>query len=122
MISFKQFLLDDTNKIDFNDLKSKYTASDDTHRIDVFNSSGAVGYIEWGNEDGEIEKVFVGRPYRRQGVGTHLWDLAVEWAMKNNAVEPEHSSGRSKEGDAFARSIGGYIPDLTDDIDGWSRR
>jgi GNAT superfamily N-acetyltransferase len=107
---------------DWDSLKDKYSETEDLHRIDLFNSAGAVGYIEWDKSTGEIEKVFVGKPYRRQGLGTHLWELAVERAEKHGAAHPEHSSRRSKEGDAFARSIGGYIPDLTDDIDGWSTR
>jgi Acetyltransferase (GNAT) domain len=108
-------------EFDVDDLRSKYT-NDGDHRIDVFNNSGAVGYIEWDSSDGEVIKIFVGKPYRRQGVATHLWELATEWAENNNELPPEHSSRRSKEGDEFAKSIGGYIPDLTDDIDGWSSR
>jgi len=53
------------------------------------------------------------------GVGTHIWDTAIEWSKENNAELPEHSSRRSFEGDSFAKSVGGYIPRLTDDIDGW---
>ena len=118
MITLKKFL----ESIDFDTLKSKYTKTDDSHRIDAFNESGAVGYIEWNDDDGEVDRVFVGRPYRRLGVGTRLWELATEWAEKHDAVPPEHSSTRSEEGDAWARSIGGHIPSLSDDVDGWSSR
>lgn len=107
---------------DWDSLRSKYSETEELHRIDLFNSGGAVGYIEWDKDTGEIEKVFVGKPYRRQGLGTELWELAVKHAEKHGTVEPEHSSRRTKEGDAFARSIGGHIPDLTDDVDGWSTR
>lgn len=120
MKTFKEFLLE--TDIDFDSLKTKYSMKLNKHRIDVFNSNGAVGYIEWDADDGEIEDIHVGKPYRRQGVGTHLWELAVEWSKENDALEPEHSSRRSKAGDAFARSIGGHLPDLTDDIDGWASR
>lgn len=121
MITFRQFIME---ALDWDSVKSKYTLDENNnqHRIDVFNDSGALGYIEWDIDDGEIQKVFVGRPYRRQGLGTHLWELAVEHAQKHDLVEPEHSSRRSKEGDDWAKSIGGHIPDLTDDIDGWSTR
>lgn len=106
----------------WDELKSKYSSTENLHRIDLMNKKGAVGYIEWDMDSGEVEKVYVGTPYRRLGVGTHLWELAVDWAKEHDQVEPEHSSRRTKEGDAFARSIGGHIPDLTDDIDGWSTR
>lgn len=105
----------------FNELKDKYALEEYTHKISVFNNSGAVGYIEWDTDSGEVEKVYVGEPFRRLGVGTYLWELATEWAEKNDEVAPEHSSRRSEAGDAYARSIGGRVPDLTDDIDGWSR-
>lgn len=101
-------------------MKSKYSNDNGSHKIRVFNNSGAVGYIEWDEDDGEIDKVFVGEPYRRLGVGTHLWNLAVKWAEENGAVEPEHSSKRSFAGNEFAKSIGGHLPRITDDVDGWS--
>lgn len=107
---------------DWDGLKQKYTLSEDdnTHKISLSNNAGAVGYIEWDIDDGEVQKIFVGTPYRRLGVATHLWELANEWAEANGATPPEHSSRRTKEGDAFANSIGGRIPDLTDDVDGWA--
>lgn len=119
MITFKQFLLE---TFDIEAVKNKYSHKENLHRIDAFDKSGAVGYIVWDEDDGEIENVFVGRPYRRLGVGTLLWDLAVDWAEKNNAVPPEHSSKRSLEGDLWAKSIGGHIPNITDDVDGWTSR
>lgn len=108
---------------DWDSLKQKYTFSEDdnSHKISLSNKSGAVGYIEWDIDDGEVQKIYVGIPYRRLGVGTHLWELATDWANDNDAVAPEHSSKRSRDGDAFAQSIGGHIPDLTDDVDGWSQ-
>jgi len=111
------------NHDDFwNTLKYKHESSDDNNKLVFFNKKGAVGYIEWSKDDGEVEKIYVGEPYRRMGVGTHIWDTAIEWSKENNAELPEHSSRRSFEGDSFAKSVGGYIPRLTDDIDGWSQR
>jgi GNAT superfamily N-acetyltransferase len=118
MITFKQFIGE--AEFDLASLRHKYSNKDSNHRIDVFNDSGAVGYIEWNENDGEIEHLFVGGPYRRKGVATRLWELATDWAKGNDAVEPEHSSRRSREGDAWAKSIGGYIPRITDDVDGWT--
>jgi hypothetical protein len=79
-----------------------------------------LGYIEWSVDDGVVEKIFVGRDMRRQGLATYLWELATEMSENNGLESPEHSSRRTKEGDSFARSIGGYIPHLDDDVDGWS--
>lgn len=107
---------------DFDLLKSRYSNNDGTHRIDLSNPQGAVGYIEWDEDGGEVTKIYVGDKLRRRGVGTYLWELATEWSEQNGADPPEHSDRRSQDGDAFARAIGGYIPTLRDDVDGWSSR
>jgi GNAT superfamily N-acetyltransferase len=109
-------------KMDWDTLKFNHSENNDHNRLDFFNKNGAVGYIEWSKDDGEIEKIFVGEPYRRKGVGTYIWEIAVDWAKENDQPEPEHSSRRSYDGEMFAQSIGGYIPNLTDDIDGWTSR
>jgi GNAT superfamily N-acetyltransferase len=108
----------------WDDIKWKYRYDDNQylHRIDIFNSNGAMGYIEWSEDDGEVEKIYVGDKLRRQGLGTYLWELATDYSEKNNLELPQHSSRRSYEGEQFAQSIGGYIPRLTDDIDGWLSR
>lgn len=108
--------------MDFASLKPRYSYSDGSHRIDISNSSGAVGYIEWDEDGGEVSKIFVGDKLRRQGIGTYLWELATEWAEQNQADPPEHSDRRSRDGDEFAKAIGGHIPPLRDDVDGWSTR
>jgi GNAT superfamily N-acetyltransferase len=105
---------------DWDSLKYKHKEDENYNRLDFFNRNGAVGYIEWSKDDGEIDKIFVGDPYRRLGVGTYIWETATDWAKENNQPEPEHSSRRSYEGEQFAQHVGGYIPRLTDDIDGWS--
>jgi GNAT superfamily N-acetyltransferase len=106
----------------FNDLKEHYSSDKDYNKVLLTNKSGQVGYIEWDKHSGEVNKIYVGAPYRRMGVATHLWELAVQWAKDNDELEPEHSSRRTKDGDEFANAIGGHIPDLTDDIDGWTSR
>lgn len=117
MITFKQFL---TEAVHWESMKSRYSSTDDLHRIDLSNKSGAVGYIEWDRDDGVVSNIFVGKSYRREGVGTYLWELATDWAEENDANPPEHSTARTKDGDAFAHAIGGHVPDLKDDVDGWS--
>jgi GNAT superfamily N-acetyltransferase len=109
-------------QFDWDSLKFKHTEDEDSNRLDFYNNNGAVGYIEWSKSNGEVDKIYVGEPYRRKGVATYIWQTAEEWANQNGQPEPQHSSRRSKEGDEFARSIGGYIPRLTDDIDGWSSK
>jgi len=107
---------------DWDSLKHKESTDESgRHRIDLFNSSGAVGFIEW-DEDGEVNTIHIGDKIRRIGLGTYLWDLANEISEKNKWNPPEHSSRRTEAGDLFARSMGGYIPQLKDDIDGWTNK
>lgn len=123
--SFNQHFLNYIKEsFDWDNLKYQYSSPENynLHRLDFFNKQGAVGYIEWDKDDGETEKIYVGEPYRRKGIASHIWEVATDWAKANKQLPPEHSSRRSKEGEAFAQSIGGYIPNLKDDIDGWSSK
>ena len=115
------------DRLDYDALRFRYSPYPDaanpvSHRIDVSNPQGAVGYIEWDNDDGTVNTIFVGRPYRRMGIATMLWEKATEMSESNGWEPPQHSDARSEEGDAFAQSIGGYVPHLRDDVDGWSTR
>lgn len=105
---------------DWDTLRYKYIVdSNGDNRLDFFDKTGAVGYIIWSMEDGEVDKIYVGDNCRRKGLGTYIWDTATEFSEQKGLPPPEHSSRRSYAGDQFAKSIGGYIPSLTDDIDGW---
>lgn len=105
---------------DWDSLNFKHSEDETHNRLDFYNKSGAVGFIEWSKDDGEVDKIHVGKPYRRKGIGTHIWETAVDWANENDQIEPQHSSRRSYEGEQFAKNIGGYLPKLKDDITGWS--
>ena len=110
-------------RVDWDTLKYQFSETvNNEYKLTFFNKDGAVGYIEWDQDDGEVNKIYVGDIYRRQGVGRFIWDTAQEYAEQNKLTLPEHSSRRTEEGEHFAQSIGGYIPSLRDDIDGWSTR
>lgn len=124
-MNFSQWLNENEvyNCPDWDTLRYKYSVdANGDARLDFFDKTGAVGYLIWSLDDGEVEKIYVGDKCRRKGLGTHMWNTAVEYSKQNNIPEPEHSSRRSYEGEMFAQSIGGYVPRLTDDITGWSGR
>ncbi len=52
--------------------------------------------------------------YRRRGIGTFLWKVAGELANTHGWVAPRHNVHRTGSGDAFARSVGGVVPELED--------
>jgi len=55
---------------------------------------------------GDIKDVRVGEPFRRKGVATGMWNYA-----KAQGFNPQHSDSRTKEGDAWAKSTGDYLPE-----------
>jgi hypothetical protein len=106
---------------DWHTLNHKYTIDPyGDNRMDFFDRKGAVGFITWSMDDGEVEKIHVGDKCRRKGLGRHIWNTSTEYSEDNRLPTPKHSSRRSYLGDEFAKGIGGHIPSLTDDIDGWS--
>jgi GNAT superfamily N-acetyltransferase len=57
-------------------------------------------------EDGVIDKVWVEPEWRRKGVGRFMWSLANEAGLR-----PCHSRNITEEGLAWARAVGGHIPE-----------
>lgn len=68
---------------------------------------GQIGHLVW-HPEGEIQDVHVNEPHRRKGVATGMFDYAKKLKVK----APEHSELRSEEGDAWARAVGGNIPEM----------
>jgi GNAT superfamily N-acetyltransferase len=64
------------------------------------------------DHDGTVNALEVHPDYRRQGLATKLWSMATEHAKTSKAErgwdipEPKHSTMRTPEGDAWARSTG----------------
>ena len=109
-------------RIDWDQVKHRYSHGNGLHRIDLSDPSGALGHMAWDDDDGVVSSLFVGEKVRRSGLATHLWELATDLSREKGFTPPEHSDARTEAGDAFAHSIGGYIPRLADDVDGWSGR
>lgn len=78
---------------------------DGYHRVRVIElwQEQRVGTISWDIESGEVVELIVHQDYRRQGIATKLWVLA----KKSGAV---HSEWRTKEGQAWALSLGEQLP------------
>lgn len=86
-----------------------------------------VGILAWGNPDapseedendigagtrGSVTWVETHPRYRRQGLATEMWKKAQEVAQSNEQIpEPEHSNTRTEQGDAWARKVGGRVPE-----------
>ena len=94
----------------------------DEHEVTASDNSGQLGYLRWDNSDGEVSSLYVSDKRRREGIGTAMWETAHEEAEKRKVIAPEHSSRRTEAGDSWSKSVGGHVPRLTDDIDGWSNK
>ena len=83
------------------------------HRLEMHNSSGAsVGQMEWHVDSGRIERLHVDPRYRRLGVATAMNQEANRLADVSGIASPQHSEQRTVAGDAWARSVGGHMPEL----------
>lgn len=67
-----------------------------------------VAEIHW-DENGEIQGMGVHPDHRRKGLATEMWQHAL-----SAGVPIKHSPRRSDSGDAWARSVGGDLPDRTE--------
>jgi GNAT superfamily N-acetyltransferase len=67
----------------------------------------AVGSIKWMAFDyGEVTLITVHPDLRRRGIARALWAVAEEVADTEGWHRPVHSTIRTTEGDAWARSMG----------------
>jgi GNAT superfamily N-acetyltransferase len=70
-----------------------------------------VGRIGWKAKTGEISKVEVHPTARRQGLATELLRRAKDIAAGTRGVKPpRHSTNRTNEGEAWARSLNQRLP------------
>jgi GNAT superfamily N-acetyltransferase len=66
------------------------------------------GFLQY--DAGEISRLRVDDGHRRQGIATGLWNEGQKYDPA-----PRHSPYRTDEGDAFARKMGGPLPDADPD-------
>lgn len=69
------------------------------------------GELTWKRKGGTILKIEVPGHLQRRGLATSLYGEAKRIASENPRIpSPRHSNDRTKEGDAWARSVGGRLP------------
>lgn len=84
---------------------------DDVTAVRAYLGEINVGGIKW-RSDHEIDGLWVEPDYRRQGIATALY----EKAQGHTEGKLKHSPYRTREGDAWARSVGGYLPPSYTDL------
>ena len=83
-----------------------------THNVVAYNEEGKqIGNLQWNRRSKRIHWVGVDQNYRRQGIASHMWDLAHQVSAELGKPGPKHSTVRWNEGDAWAKSVGGDLPE-----------
>lgn len=90
--------------------KFLYQLNDGVHNLDAIHDDRNLGFMEWSDKTGELQNIRVNDDVRRQGVATALWNRAHELASEQGITRPVHARERTKEGDAWAKAVGGAIP------------
>jgi len=98
----------DLNERQFGDYRLRHEVDDATggkpqHVIRAFSGEKDIGHMRWNPK--EILGVDISPEHRRKGVATEMWNMGQGLRPK-----PKHSSDRTDEGDAWARSVGGRLP------------
>lgn len=91
--------------------KFLYQQQDDTHGLNVLGEDDySKGWMQWADKTGELQHISVNWDSRRQGIATRMWDRANQLAEERGIPAPVHSPERTKEGDAWAKAVGGDLP------------
>ena len=86
------------------------------HRVLAQEGGQVIGKLDWNaTKSGQIADVFVEKPFRRRGIATEMFKHAQHISSQFDDVPPPtHNDRRTDEGDAWARSVGGVIPQKTE--------
>jgi GNAT superfamily N-acetyltransferase len=97
-------------------LPEKY-APEMRHQITALDkeTGHGVGHLQWaGNENsGRIWDITVREDHQRKGLATAMYEKADRLAQSSGRriYSPEHSETRTPAGDAWAKKVGGSLPD-----------
>jgi hypothetical protein len=89
----------------------KKGSSELPHVLQVNKGDDPIAHMQWDPEKGKISDIHVEEPYRRQGVATSMWNKSQQWSKDNGVTPPAHSPKRTEAGDAWAKSVGGSVPE-----------
>jgi GNAT superfamily N-acetyltransferase len=103
------------NNADFHGVTFHYSKSaiNDGHFVFAKepHEGNTVGYMNWSTEGGKINDIHVDPDWRRKGIATGMFNFAQNLAASSPTIlRPKHSRQRTESGDAWAKTVGGYIP------------
>ena len=94
----------------FGEYRLVYTTKDEgetkpRHLVTAYLGSERVGNLEWYGRTGEVYEIVVRADHRRKGLATAMWEFAQDAPKK-----PKHSTQRTNDGEAWARTTGDSMP------------
>jgi hypothetical protein len=69
-----------------------------------------VGTLQWHPQTGDVNWVRTHQDYRGLGVATTMWEKAHKLSADTGIKAPKHSKHRTEEGEAWAKQVGGEMP------------
>lgn len=109
-------------KLNPNQFKFKYQLNEGVHNLEALYPDERLandpewgqmrnrGWMQWRADTGEMQHILVTSDSRRQGVATTLWNRAQRLAEERGITAPQHSPVRTREGNAWAKKVGGDLP------------
>ena len=97
---------------DISDVQFRYNQVDlgerrPQHEITASRDNEEIGRLRWHGVTHRVTGVFVNQEHARQGIATHMWNMSQ--GMRPKA---RHSPDRTAMGNAWAKSVGGRLPNL----------
>lgn len=78
------------------------------------DTPGTIATFRWDPQHGMIKHVGVAEAHERRGIATAMYHLAQRLSSQYGVPAPQHSMDRTDEGDAWARKVGGELPERSD--------
>jgi hypothetical protein len=95
--------------LQFTYLEHDVGASKPLHKLVATRDDEEVGQMIWSPRS--IRAINVPAEHQRQGVATALWHEGHRLAGEQRSIpRPAHSTERTRQGDAWAKSVGGRLP------------
>jgi GNAT superfamily N-acetyltransferase len=88
---------------------------DASHIIKANFQGTPIGFLKWDAGHGEVTDLEVRDSHRRKGVATEMWNQAKAHSAANGLISPQHSSARTRQGSAWANSLGKDRPRSPED-------
>jgi GNAT superfamily N-acetyltransferase len=95
------------NNADFHGITTQYIPDSVHHYMEAYLDGSPVAGITWKKSNGAIDQITTKEEHRRKGIGTSLYNAAVEYSATNNLPTPTRKKSRfiTPDGDKFFRSL-----------------